>query len=69
MEKVARWLCKEALKGKTMSNSDLEFIKAIRTDQIVLVEDMLRLVKLVAQGKVRHIDDEDFCRKCAEAKQ
>ena len=54
-----------------MSN-DLKFIESIRRhgrhaeDNLALC-DVLHLIKMVADGDLRHVDDEDFRKECAEA--
>lgn len=50
------------MKGKTMSNSDLKFIEAIRkqgkqAEDNLAICDLLHLIKMVTDGDLLHVDE------------
>lgn len=57
-----------------MKSADVKFIESIRrqgkhAEDNLAMCDVLHLIKLVADGDLRHVDDEQFRRECAEAAQ
>ena len=55
-----------------MKSNDLKFIESIRRqgkhaqDNLAMC-DVLHLIKMVADGDLRHVDDEEFRKECAAA--
>ena len=55
-----------------MKSNDLKFIESIRqqgkhAEDNLAMCDVLHLIKMVADGDLRHVDDEEFRKECAAA--